>query len=182
MKAMNYLAAASLLIMASCGNNETKETAVVEPVKTNYSVNTAESVLIWNGKKLNSDDTHTGELRFSEGTINVEDSVITSANFVVDLNTITNTDSIPEEKKGYLLGHLKSSDFFAVDSLGANVTLSVTSVENNVLKGDLTVMGVSKAVEIPVSIEITAETVAISGSFDVDMAQFGVKFLQQPAA
>jgi hypothetical protein len=181
-KAINYLAAASLLIMASCGNNETEETAVVEPVKATYSVNTTESVLNWKGKKLYSEDSHAGTLMFSEGSITVEDSVITAANFTVDLNTMATTDSIPEEKKGYLIGHLKAADFFAVDSLGANVTLSVTSLENNTLKGALTVMGVSKDIDISVNTVVSAEKITINGTFDVDMAQFGVKFLQQPAA
>lgn len=182
MKTINYLAAASLLIMASCGNNEIEEVAP-EVVKATYSVSTAESTLMWEGRKLNNPEhKHAGTIMFSEGSINTEDGNITSANFVVDLNSVVTTDSIPEEKKGYLIGHLKSVDFFAVDSLGANATLSVTSIENNVLKGDLTVMGLSKAVEIPVNVAVTAESVTINGTFDVDMAQFGVKYLQQPAA
>jgi polyisoprenoid-binding protein YceI len=181
-KAINYLAAASLLVMTSCGNNEVEET-VVESVEASYTVNTTESVLNWEGKKLyNPEHKHAGTVMFSEGSITTVDGMVTAANFVVDLNTMVTTDSLPEEKKGYLIGHLKAADFFAVDSLGGNVTLSVTSLENNVLKGDLTVMGLSKAVEIPVNVAITAETITINGTFDVDMAQFGVKFLQQPAA
>jgi polyisoprenoid-binding protein YceI len=182
-KTLSYLSVAALLLTTACGEEKVEE--VVAPVVTSYSVNTIESVLGWEGRKLyNAEHKHAGNVMFSEGSITVEDSVITAASFTVDLNTMMTTDSIPEEKKGYLIGHLKSADFFKLDTavLENNVaTLAVTSIENNMLKGDLTIMGLTKAVEIPVTVAISAETVTINGTFDVDMAQFGVAFLQQPA-
>lgn len=180
-KVLSLLSMASVLMMTSCGNEEATEEVAAEPVVSMYSVNTAESSLTWTGSKTYAGYGHSGTIMFSEGTINTTDSEVTSASFTVDLNTMTTTDSIPEEKKGYLIGHLKSADFFAVDSLGSSVKLDVTSVENGMLKGSLTVMGVSKEVEIPVSIEVSGDMVAMSGDFEVNMAQFGVPMLQQPA-
>jgi polyisoprenoid-binding protein YceI len=177
-KTLSYLSVAALLLTTACGEKE----EVKEVVVASYSVNTAESVLSWEGKKMhNPDHKHYGNVMFSEGSITTEDGVITAANFVVDLNTMVPTDETPEEKRGYLIGHLKSSDFFAVDSLGNTATLEVSSIENNLLKGDLTVMGLTKSVEIPVTVDISAESVTINGTFEVDMAQFGVASLLQPA-
>jgi polyisoprenoid-binding protein YceI len=178
-KTLSYLSVAALLLTTACGE---KNEEVKEAVVASYSVNTTESVLSWEGKKLyNPDHKHTGNVMFSEGSITTEDGVITAANFVVDLKTTVPTDETPEEKRGYLIGHLMSADFFAVDSLGNTATLEVSSIENNMLKGDLTVMGLTKSIEIPVTVAISAETVTINGTFEVNMAQFGVAFLQQPA-
>lgn len=180
-KVLSLLSIASVLMMTSCGNEEATEEVAAEPVVSMYSVNTAESSLTWTGSKTYAGYGHSGTLMFSEGTITTTDSLISSASFVVDLNTMTTTDSIPEEKKGYLIGHLKSADFLAIDSLGSTAKLDVTSFENNMLKGSLTVMGVSKDVEIPVTVEMSNDMILINGNFEINMAQFGVAMLQQPA-
>ena len=126
--------------------------------------------------------TDTAELfSFTEGSIETTDGAITSASFTVDLNTMNVTDSMPEEKIGYLIGHLKAPDFFAVDSLGSTAKFDVTSVENGVMKGSMTVMGLSKDVEVAVATDMSDSTMmTISGDFEVNMAQFGVLNLQQP--
>lgn len=181
-KAFAYLSAASVMFLASCGNTEeapVEET--VEPVVATYTVDTEVSTLAWTGSKTYAGYGHSGTLGFSEGSVETTDGAITSASFTVDFNTLQVTDSMPEEKIGYLISHLKAPDFFAVDSLGNTAKFDVTSVENGVMKGSMTVMGMSKDVEVAVATDMSDSTMmTISGDFEIDMAQFGVLNLQQP--
>ncbi len=183
-KAFAYLSMASVLFLASCGNSEetaTEET-VAEPVVETYTVDTENSSLAWTGSKTYAGYGHSGTVSFTEGSIETTDGAITSASFTVDLNTMNVTDSMPEEKIGYLISHLKNADFFAVDSLGSTAKFDVTSVENGVMKGSMTVMGLSKDVEVATNIEMAEGMITITGEFGIDFAQFGVPMLQQPAS
>ena len=179
-KAFTYLSMASVLFLASCGNTEEVTIEETAPVVETYTVDTENSGLTFLGSKTYAGYGHNGTVSFSEGTVTTTDSVVTSANFTVDLNTMNVTDSMPEEKLGYLIGHLKSADFFAVDSLGNTATFEVTSVENGMMKGSMTVMGLSKDVEVATTIEMTEGTVTVSGDFEIDLAQFGLAALQAP--
>lgn len=180
-KAFAYLSMASVLFLASCGNTEETTTEEVAPVVETYTVDADNSGLTFLGSKTYAGYGHNGTVSFSEGTIETTDGAITSASFTVDLNTINVTDSMPEEKIGYLIGHLKAADFFAVDSLGNTAKFDVTSVEGGVMKGSMTVMGLSKDVEVAVTTDMSDSTMmTISGDFELDLAQFGVLNLQQP--
>jgi len=184
-KAFAYLSVASVMFLASCGNTEEapKEEQNVEPVVETYTVDTEGSSLTWMGSKTYAGYGHNGTVSFKEGSITTTDSTISSASFTVDLNSINVTDSMPEEKIGYLIGHLKNPDFFNLDTtdMDKNVaTFEVTSVEGGMMKGSMTLMGMSKDVEVAVETAMADGNITVSGDFEIDLAQFGVMALQQP--
>lgn len=181
-KAFAYLSVASVMFLASCGNTEeAPKEEIVEPVVAAYSVDTESSSIKWHGyKTYNPDYGHMGTVSLTGGTVNTTDGTITSASFTVDLNTITTTDSLPEGKAAMLDGHLKAADFFAVDSLGADVKFDVTSYENGVMKGEMTMMGLTKEVEAATTVEMTEGVMMITGEFALDLGIFGAPYLQTP--
>lgn len=174
-----YLSMASVIFLASCGNSEEapKEEVAVEPVVATYNVDTAASSVQWTGSKKFTEGSHTGTVDLSSGEITTTDGEVTSATFVVDLKTLQATDDTPEEKKGYLIGHLMSPDFLAVDSLGSTASFEVASYEDGMMKGAMTVMGVTKDVEIPATVTMNEGSVSVSGDFNVNLAQFGMALL-----
>jgi polyisoprenoid-binding protein YceI len=152
MKKTVLFAAIAALVLSSCGSNE--ETTQ-EVVKATYAVNTEESVINWHGYKTYTPDYgHKGTLMLSNGTINTEDGIITNAEFVIDMNSINEPTDTSAAKR--LRGHLFSGDFFSVAEHGS-ATLKITSFENGNAKGELTVMGVSKAIEFPATVTVTDE-------------------------
>ena len=84
-----------------------------------YSVDSADSSIVWFGQKnLLVDWNHEGEVEVQSGTIEVENGQPTTATIVFDLSTITVTKdgAGANPGSGGLVNHLKSDDFFAVET------------------------------------------------------------------
>ena len=114
MKKMVLSAAVVLaLTVASCGNNgttnnqeQTTETPVETAPVTASGTYTAEptSVIEWKGSKPTG--SHTGTIALQSGTFTVDNGKV-SGDFVIDMNSITVTDSKEDEGKLDLEAHLK---------------------------------------------------------------------------
>ena len=93
-----------------------------------YQLDTQKSSVTWTGKKAIG-TTHTGNLQFKEGALDVTNNQLVSALFVVDMATLTDKDLAkkPDMQKK-LVGHLKSADFFNVEKFPTS-TFKVTKAE-----------------------------------------------------
>jgi len=141
----------------------------------NYTANTEASVLNWKGFKPTG--THNGTVAIKNGTFEVKEGKLVGGNFVFDLNAITVLD-IPaeDEGNGKLKGHLESGDFFDVAN-NPTATFKITSVNNGLVKGDLTVKGITKSIEFPAAITTTDSGVQLSGTaFEIDRTEFDIKY------
>ncbi|HPR61964.1 MAG TPA: YceI family protein, partial [Prolixibacteraceae bacterium] len=78
-----------------------------------YEVKTSESNLKWTGKKVAG--SHYGQIDLKEGSFTLKNDQIESGKFVIDMNSITCDDLTGDMNKS-LVGHLKSDDFFSVES------------------------------------------------------------------
>lgn len=78
-----------------------------------YIVHTGKSTLKWHGKKVTGE--HYGNINLKEGKMTLEDEQITGGMFIIDMNSITNTDLANEAYNQKLVNHLKSDDFFGVE-------------------------------------------------------------------
>lgn len=76
------------------------------------NVDVAKSNLKWHGKKVTGE--HYGHISLKSGTIEIKDNMIAKGKFVIDMNSITNTDLTDPGYNAKLVGHLKSDDFFGV--------------------------------------------------------------------
>jgi len=72
------------------------------------------SRVMWTGYKAMGQ--HQGELSVKSGHLSFNDGIITGGELVVDMKSITCTDIEDATTNTKLVGHLKSADFFNVDS------------------------------------------------------------------
>ncbi|QNF31856.1 YceI family protein [Adhaeribacter swui] len=150
---------------------------------TTYKVETAQSNLEWNGKKVTGE--HTGNISISKGDILVNGNKIVGGNVVIDMNSITNKDITEDEYKQKLLGHLKSDDFFSAEKhpTGTFKITSVTPIKgaqagaaNYTVKGNLTLKGITKPISFPATVNVKDGVASATGTATLDRTQWDIKY------
>lgn len=134
-----------------------------------YTVDVKNSIVNWTGSKPLGK--HTGTINLKEGFVNIKDDSIVSGRFFMDMNTITVTDLKPEDGKSDLENHLKGigdntkKDHFFNVSKYPTSDFKITSVDVKdgkvVLFGNLSIKGVTKAVNFPATVSVNNGEVSI---------------------
>lgn len=160
-----------IVILSSCNSSENEAVeksipseVVLSPV--NYKVND-NAFVVWQAK--HNEDTeyaYQSKVKISDGSIMVEGGEITKAKFSFDIASLADTN-LP----GNLIKHLKGADYFNVTSF-PEITFYVSQVENGEAKGTLTVVGIEKEINFPISIEFSEESLNAKAEFDLDMLSF----------
>jgi len=181
-----------LLFLVACGGPEgTKvdsgeaEAISEEPVKAaavNYTVDVAQSNIVWKGTKLVGGG-HEGTLKLTEGDLILTDGKIVAGKFTIDMASLTNTD-LEGEGKGKLEGHLKSDDFFDVANhpTASFEVASIQAVEGtegvtHEITGNLTMKGTARSITIPASVQITDGSImATTPDFVINRTEWGVQY------
>ncbi|WP_178989249.1 YceI family protein [Winogradskyella schleiferi] len=176
----------ALISFSSCGEKakeaetkDAKEAAVAKETAVTYMVNTDNSTIHWTGSKPTG--THNGTIAIKEGQFSLTDGSIESGNFTIDMNSIVVND-IPaeDEKNAELTGHLKSADFFNVESHPAamfEVTGMSTVDGKTMLSGNLTLKEKTNNISIPVSTEMKDGMMTLtSETFTIDRSKWNVEY------
>ena len=160
-----------ILILSSCNSSDNEAEGksipseiVLSPV--NYKVND-NAFVVWQAK--HNEDTeyaYQSKVIISDGSIMVEGGEITKAKFSFDIASLADTN-LP----GNLIKHLKGADYFNVTSF-PEITFYVSQVENGEAKGTLTVVGIEKEINFPISVEFSEESLNAKAEFDLDMLSF----------
>ena len=188
MKKFSMFIAASLLIVGCAGDKATEVTTgdaqeVNEVTEsTTYEVGT--SSIAWRGfKSFVVNDEHVGNIGISDGSFEVSDGKVVGGSVVIDMNSIENTDIEDEGKRGYLVGHLKSQDFFFVDSFPTaqfeivNVKETEGGATNSIVVGNLTIRGITHSIEFPANVTVGDASVSFSApTFGIDRTKWDVKY------
>lgn len=176
------------LVIASCkpkgekaAVSEAKEVTSSATAGKSAAVNTAASFINWTGTKVGGQ--HTGELKLSSGSLNVENNTITGGEFVIDINSINNTDQ-EGEGKANLEGHLKAPDFFdaAKFPTGKFVITNVAAQSGkpqvtHMITGNLTLKGITKSVAIPANVIVAnGQVSAVTPAFTINRTDFGINY------
>ncbi len=145
-----------------------------------YEVLTAKSEVKWTGRKPGGE--HTGTVDLKSGSFSIENDIITSGSFVLDMTSIKVTDS--ESQK--LLNHIKSEDFFNVQKYTES-KLVITSGKSTAvddkgkhtleLTGNLTIL--DKTLPITFTAKNTAKTenfMVYSSSITIDRTKYGITY------
>ncbi len=187
----NFIKLSSLLFlsvfMMSCANNENKaesgeakQVTVTEGEKT-FTVDSTNSTINWVGSKPTGK--HEGTIQISGGEVLVTDGNLVGGNFTIDMNTIVNHDLTDPEANAKLVGHLKSADFFEVETnptskfVITSVEPKTGSTENYNVTGNLTLKENTKSVTFPVSYSLTEEMLKVeSTEFVVDRSEWDVRY------
>lgn len=148
-----------------------------DDTKATYKVNVADSKVAWTGEKIAG--THTGTINVSQGALEFDGDKLTGGSFVIDMNSIVDTD-LQGEYKEKLEGHLKSDDFFGVASYPTS-QFKITSVKpagknKYDITGDITIKGITQKITFPAVIEVNGKMVTATSTITVDRSKFNVKY------
>jgi len=162
MKTIRTLLVATSVVV---GGNASAKVLTAIPDKTEIT---------WLGKKVGGQ--HSGTINLKSGELKVEDDAIFSGEFVIDMNSIKDTDLADADSKQKLEGHLKSDDFFAVEKYPeAKLTISKKASFNGDVahvKGDLTIKGITH----PLEFDVTRNGKTYSTRITVDRAKYNVRY------
>jgi polyisoprenoid-binding protein YceI len=156
---------------------------------TTYKVDPYNSLVNWLGTKPGGE--HYGTVKVSGGEVAVVDNQIASGTFEIDLNTIVDLDIENEEFNQKLVSHLKSEDFFYVDSF-PKATFEIVDVEQlsgeanledesftptHRITGNLTMRGTTKSISFDAEVDMSGNSIAAkTDQFVLDRTNWGVNF------
>lgn len=156
-----------------------EETAEATVVSTKYIVDTTASAITWKGFKPTG--SHNGVIALESGVLTVKDGLVESGTFLVDMTSLEVND-IPaeDEMNGKLAGHLKSPDFFDVETFPTSV-FTVTGSEKKdgalMLSGNLKMKDATNNITIPVTLVENGDTATLtSETFSIDRSKWNVKY------
>jgi len=150
-------------------------TATSQNQKT-YVLDTAQSVINWQGNYVFNFSEHNGTVHFKQGVLTTLNGNIIGGSFVIDMTTISNAE--------YLEGigpvkHLRDSDFFDVEK-HEEASLIFTSVEyftnENIHKitADSTIKGITNSIVFWADVDDSRNL--IETKFKIDRNLWGVSY------
>ena len=138
------------LVSCNMNSKKTAETNDVSmtAVDATYNIKQDQSSLVWTGREV-STSSHYGTIKFTSGQFEIADGLISQGEFFVDMTSITVQD-LTGGSKERLEGHLRSDDFFSVESFPtAHLYISSSEVISNgkwMVNGFLTIKDISHPV------------------------------------
>ena len=193
MKRVLILFAASTFMVACGGGSqqeavETTEEQDLPVVEASVIYEVEEgSTMNWRGFKTHVPWDHTGMIKIAGGEINMEGENMVAGSFHVDMNSIALTGSLKdnEEKSKRLIGHLRSDDFFALDSF-PTTTFDITRVvamegdsvkATHMISGNLTIRGITKNISFPAMVMMHDQKLHIKAeTFTIDRTEWNVMY------
>lgn len=186
-------------IATACASGGGEKTTATEAQKTtvkeydsHFAVNTGESRIAWEGYKPTGQ--HDGTIGIASGKLKMNEGQLTGGTFTIDMNTITVLDLTDEGMNGKLTGHLKSADFFEVETYpeasfeitgiqaidGATIDRSMEKgdiIPTHAITGNLTMKGISKSITFNARVEQTdSRLTAESNMFFLDRTEWNVQY------
>lgn len=148
-----------------------------------YTLDTNASRIEWKaGKKIGS--FHNGDIKVKSGKVETDaKGNVKKATVVVDMKTIANEDlkDSPEYQQK-LVGHLSSDDFFKVDKFPESA-FELTSIkpkagskDEYLVKGNLTIIGKTQAIEFPAKMSVDKNTISGSGIVKIERLKWGLQY------
>ena len=149
-------------------------TQATEPVEIEKKeVKTKESTVAWKAYKVTG--SHNGTLKLKSGALMFDNDKLTGGEFTVDMTSLISTD-LEGGSRYKLEGHLKSDDFFAVESnpTSSLVFTDVKSTGKNSYEvtGNLTIKGITK----PVTFDVSVYGSKATATMKVDRTRFDIKY------
>ena len=189
MKKIAILAAVAIAAV-SCSNGSKADEAVTGDAQevqavveaTEYTVAEG-SYLKWRGFKTYVASEHIGTIGVQSGTFAMAGDQLVGGKITIDMNSIANVDIEDEGKRGYLEGHLKSQDFFFVESFPTavfevvEVREEATDATPYVVVGNLTIRGITNSIEFPANVFVEEGSVRLEApAFSIDRTKWNVKY------
>ena len=137
------------------------------------TVNVAESKVVWKGYKVTGE--HEGTIALKAGNLTFDEKGnLNGGAFVIDMTSINVTD-LSGGGKAKLEGHLKSDDFFGVES-HPEAKFTITKATKNGtsydITGDLTIKNITNSISFPMEVSENSATAMVK----VDRAKYDVRY------
>jgi len=147
-------------------------------------INKRSSILEWKGGLKFVNNNHNGNLKIKGGSIYIQKDNKITGNIVINMMSMTNID-LPDSKKDYLIGHLRSEDFFHVDRYPiASLEISSSKIlekksdgkYNMQILGDLTVKSTTKPIVFTALVDLDSDIKSATGTIEFNRADFDVQY------
>lgn len=144
----------------------------------NHTVNTNASKVIWHGEKVTGE--HFGTVDIKSGNLIVRDGELQGGSFEIDMTTITSTD-LTGEYQQKLNGHLKSSDFFGVESYpiaSFDITRVISKGSDGWYKivGNITIKETTKEIKFDAQLSPMGDAIVAKADIVIDRSEFDVRY------
>jgi len=157
-----------------------------------YQVATEGSLLDWEGYKPTGK--HHGTIGLSSGELMMKNGNLVGGEFVIDMNSIIDLDLEDAEYNAKLVGHLKSADFFEVETYptakfvitavnpvdAAQIELEKAKgevVPTHTITGNLTLKATTKSITFNAMVNVTDDKFeARTNQFFIDRSEWAVKY------
>ncbi|MCU0388095.1 MAG: YceI family protein [Chitinophagaceae bacterium] len=163
-----------------------EEQAAAAATGDTLSVDVTGSTIGWIGTKTGGQ--HNGTFQISNGFLTVADGNLTGGAFDINVASLSVLD-LTGEDKGKLEGHLKSADFFLVDSFPTarfeitNVAAfdsatATTKLEGatHTISGNLTLRGQTNNVTFPAIVKLEGNNLTAVADFNIDRTSWGLVY------
>ena len=169
------------LFISSCGNTEINkqdapsEVQEVDSVLKSLNINTSTSSVEWKGVMVGI-YSHNGFVSIKEGNLVWQGNTITSGSITIDMETLTQSDSLYKTEENKLVTHLESPDFFDIANFPI-ATFEITSSEQstNIVYGNLTIRGITES-EVVEDVIFDVEKKSATGTLKFDRQKYGVAY------
>lgn len=137
-------------------------------------IDTEKSSIEWLGKKVTGE--HSGTIALKEGYVMMKGKKLTGGEFIIDMNSIVNTDIEDADYKAKLEGHLKSDDFFGVEKFPtAKLDIkSSTAFKDN--KATVTAHLTIKETTLPIEFEVEKSDTQMVATVVVDRSKYDIRY------
>lgn len=154
-------------------------TAALLPAQKKLVADAAATVIDWKGDKIVG-SFHVGTIDLKSGWLTFDGSSITGGEFIVDMNSIKNSDLKDEKMRERLVGHLKSDDFFGVEKFPLSrlvITGSSKTADGRTLfRGSLTIKEATHPVEFTATETKSGNVVTYVAAINFDRSLYDVRF------
>ena len=164
--------------------SEAEAAAVSESTTQKYVANVTESTLEWKGFKPGG--SHNGTINIESGIFHVDNNVLKSGTFLIDMKSINATDLEGDDQAGlnsHLMGTVegKENHFFDVNKFptGAFEITGTQAAEGGktMLSGNLALKGNKHNVTFPVTITNEGGIMTItSDAFTINRTKWGINY------
>ena len=149
------------------------------PAQKKLVADAAATNIEWHGHKIVG-ASHTGNIDLQSGWLVLEGNSVSGGEFIVDMNSIKNSDVKDEKMRDRLVGHLKSDDFFGVEKYPLSKLVitgsSRTPDGKTLLKGNLTIKEATHPVEFTATESKNGGVLTYTADINFDRSLYDVRF------
>jgi len=178
-----FLTLLTVIFFTSCKKKESVnniQNEAIDSTAISYPLDLNNSKLFWLAKKVTGQ--HNGTVNIISGDLLVNKNTITGGKFEIDLSSITVSDLTDQEMNVKLTKHLKSVDFFNVDSF-PTATFVITSIKadsNNhnrfVINGNLTIKSITNNISFPVDVITGDDMINAKATIRIDRTLWNIRY------